>query len=591
MLLYSLLHLAGYGLTIEELRDFRQWGSRTPGHPEYGHTPGVDATTGPLGQGFVNAVGMAMAAKMTAARFNTPDFSPIDHRVYAIVSDGDLMEGVTSEAASIAGHLALDNLVFLYDDNRISIDGKTDHTFTEDVARRFEAYGWLAEKIDGHDPAQIHAAIERAKVSDRPSLILARTKIGYGAPTKEGTAKSHGEPLGKDEALKTKQALGWPTDREFFVPAEVTAHFEARRAELAREREAWDAGFAKWREKHPDLAGAWDEAWSGDPISIDAAKLGTLPSMPDATRSVSAKLQQTVGALVPSMVAGSADLAGSTKAIFSDAAFVSAGSFAGRNVHFGVREHAMGAIANGMALYGSLVPITSTFLVFSDYMRPAIRVAALSELRSIYAFTHDSIFLGEDGPTHQPIEHVPSLRLIPNLHVVRPATAAECLAAWQIALARAKGPTALILTRQKLADVQPDAGVTQETILQGGYVFQDSKDKADLVLVATGSELGLAVEAKIALEKLGRSVRVVSMPCVEAFDAQPEAYRASVLLDRQVPTVVIEAAQGDLWHKLPKDRLAVIGIDRFGASAPDKDLAKHFGFTADAVVAKILSFV
>lgn len=592
MLLYSLLHIAGFDLPMSELKRFRQMGSKTPGHPEYGHTVGVEATTGPLGQGFANAVGMAISSKMMAARFNSNETTLIDHKVWAIVSDGDLMEGVTSEAASVAGHLGLDNLIFIYDDNHISIDGDTKNTFTEDVKKRFEAYGWHVEKIDGHDPEQIIVSIERAlAIKGQPSLIMARTHIGFGSPAKQDTAKSHGEPLGREEVLATKKALQWPTDEEFHVPEAVYEFFKHRNADLAKRYEAWENTYREWRGKHPELAHLWDQYWEKSGPDLYRTLSRDLPEMPEATRNISAKIQGKVAVSFSSLVAGSADLAGSTKAIIPGAAFIEKTSFEGRNIHFGVREHAMGALANGMALYGSFVPVTSTFLVFSDYMRPAIRVAALSGLQNIFVFTHDSIFLGEDGPTHQPIEHLGSLRLIPNLHVIRPATSLECLAAWQMAMDRKHGPTAIILTRQKLPKLESDHSLGDGP-LHGGYIFKEaSKRVPDLLLVATGSELPLAIEAGTLLERDGIATRVVSMPCLERFYQQAETYQRSVVLQPEVPTVVIEAANCDPWYKLQKHKILTLGMDRFGASAPDVELAKQFGFTPDAVYQKILGWL
>ncbi|MCB0308485.1 MAG: transketolase [Bdellovibrionales bacterium] len=591
MLLYSLLHLSGYELSLDEIKHFRQLGSQTPGHPEYGHTQGVEATTGPLGQGFANAVGMAIGAKMMAARFNN-DGSLIDHKVWAIVSDGDLMEGVTSEAASIAGHLGLDNLIFIYDDNKISIDGNTDNTFTENVAKRFEAYGWNTQKINGHNRDEIIAAYDSAMLSNgKPVLILAQTQIGFGAPNKQNTSKAHGEPLGAEEALGAKKALGWPQDQLFYVPPKVQAFFKNRNVFLTKEYHTWKNQFDAWKAKHPELAKLWDQYWNKDGSQDLYHSLSKdLPKMPGATRNISAMIQQRVSYSYPSLVAGSADLAGSTKAVMTDSSYVSKTDFRGRNIHFGVREHAMGAITNGMALYGSFIPVSSTFLVFSDYMRPAIRVAALSKIQSIYVFTHDSIFLGEDGPTHQPIEHIPSLRLIPNLHVVRPATSLECLAAWSIALNRKSGPTALILTRQNLPDIQPDASLTADAPKHGGYVFQDSKDEPQLILIATGSELQLAVEAKRMLDGDGILTRVVSMPCLETFLEQTPKYQESVLPLKPVPIVAIEAAQCDLWFKLGRSSMLTLGINRFGASAPMDALSKYFGFTSDQVYKNIKSW-
>jgi transketolase len=588
-LLYSLLHLAGFDLALDELKNFRQWGSKTPGHPEFGETPGVEATTGPLGQGLGNGVGMAIAAKMMASRFNRNDFSPIDHRVYVIATDGDMMEGVASEAASLAGHLKLSNLIVIYDDNRITLDGPADWSFSENVPKRFESYGWATQSIDGHDHAQIARALDKARATtDRPSLISARTHIGEGAPHKHDTSEVHGSPLGPEETKGTKEALGWPLSPTFLVPAEVRALFAERSAALENERKSWEEGLARWRKNHPDLSELWNAHWEKRvPDDLYARLLETLPKMPNATRSAGGEIYQTTAELVPALIGGAADLVSSTKTEIKKSTALSAADFSGRNFHFGIREHGMGAIQNGLAQYGSFIPLGSTFLVFSDYMRGSIRLAALSKLQTVYVFTHDSVFLGEDGPTHQPIEQLSALRLIPNLAVVRPADSLECAGAWEIALSRKKGPTAICLTRQKLPSIERDRGVTPQEILKGGYIVAEASGlHPEVVIAATGSELHLAIGAKKLLDAKGIATRVVSMPCLEAFAGQSDEYRNRIL-PRDVRAVAIEAGSTDLWHKwIGKEGLG-IGMERFGASAPDTVLAEKFGFTAPQIANRI----
>ena len=589
MLLYALLHLAGFDMSLGDLKQFRQWESKTPGHPELGCAPGVEATTGPLGQGVGNAVGMAISAAMMAQRFNREDFQPIDHYVYAIVSDGDLMEGISSEAASLAGHLGLSKLIFIYDDNHISIDGETEFTFTEDVAKRFEAFGWFTQRIDGHNHSEIMQALEHArKQKQKPSLILARTHIAKDAPNKHDTSEAHGAPLGAEEVAATKKALGWPLEPSFYVPDEVRKLFSSRTLELQKEYQKWQQEFYEWRQKHPELADLWDVYWMKKvPQNLFQTLCESLPQMPSATRVISSELQQKVAKLAPSLVGGSADLNASTKTFIQGSGLVTSRDFGGRNFHFGIREHGMASIMNGIALYGSFVPFGSTFLIFSDYMRPSIRVAALSKLQGIYIFTHDSVFLGEDGPTHQPIEHLGSLRLIPNLAVVRPADSLECAAAWHIALSRKQGPTAICLTRQKIPALERDPEFRPENVLRGGYIVcEASVAIPDLILISTGSELHLAIAAKKNFDQNGIKTRVVSMPCVEIFAEQDEEYRKSILTPH-IPMAVIEAAQCDLWHRWIGSNGLTIGIDRFGASAPDKVIAEKFGFTLPQITQQI----
>lgn len=597
MLLYSLLHLYGFDLPMEEIERFRQWGSRTPGHPEAGHTPGVEATTGPLGQGFGNGVGLALAQKLLRARL--PNLGALlDHRVFGIVSDGDLMEGVSSEAASLAGYWGLGNLIYLYDDNHISIEGSTGLAFTEDVERRFGAYGWWTRRIDGNDRREVERAVADATAQqERPALILARTIIAKGAPTKAGSEKAHGEPLGADELRGAKEAAGWPTEPPFHVPPEVRASFAEQAEAKKKERADWESRLAAARREHPDEAETWDRFWKRElPADLaDRLVAAVSGSEPLATRAWSGKVIQAAAAAIPSLVGGSADLGPSTSTDIKGAPQVEREhldpsrpvSFAGRTLHFGVREHAMGTIVNGLAYYGAFIPYGATFLVFSDYMRPAIRIAALTGLRSIFVFTHDSVFLGEDGPTHQPIEQAPSLRLMPNLHVWRPADGLETAMAWSGALTRMGGPTALLLTRQKLAPLARPADFDRGMVARGGYVLSEANGgKPSVILVATGSEVPLAAAARDDLETRGIRARVVSIPCVERFQAEPEPYRLAVLPDG-VPTVVIEAARIEPWAAIVGKDALRIGLSRYGASAPAETIAKELGFTPGAVAAKV----
>jgi transketolase len=597
MLLYSLLHLTGHpDMTLDELRHFRQWGSKTAGHPELGHATGIEVTTGPLGQGFAHGVGMALAARMLAARFNGEDpFKPVDNFIYAICSDGDLMEGISSEAASIAGHLGLGKLIYFYDDNNISIEGETRLSFSEDVKKRFEGFGWQVLTIDGHDRAAIRKAIKRAqKESTRPTLIAAKTIIGWGSPKFHGTSRAHGEPLGADEVKATKAALGWPEEPTFLVPPEVRAEFERRTKKLARERKRWDKEMTAWRARHPQLADEWDRYWSKWlPDGYETVLLeGAVSDKPLATRALSGQVIQKMAGIAPFVVGGSADLSPSTNTIIKDGGSIErskgeegkrpAGDvFAGRNLHFGIREHAMGAILNGMTLYGSFRAYGATFLIFSDYMRPAVRIAALMGVPSIFIYTHDSVFLGEDGPTHQPIEQLWSLRLIPNLTLFRPADGAEVAMSWAFALKHDAGPTTIVLTRQKLDLIDRPLDFDPKRILRGAYVL-DGFETGDVTIIATGSEVSLAIRAA----KLRGNTRVVSAPSLELFDQQPVAYQNEVLGDR-ASLVCIEAGRTDGWYKYAGREGLLIGIDHFGASAPYEKLAEEFGFTPEKVVAKI----
>jgi transketolase len=593
MLLYGFLHLYGYDLPLEEIKNFRQWGSRTPGHPEHGLTPGVEATTGPLGQGVGNAVGMALAGKMLAARFTTQDFAPITYRVFALFSDGDLMEGVASEAASFAGHHELGNLIAIYDDNHITIEGDTALTFSEDVGARFDAYGWHVQHVDGHDRTAVRVALEAAVAeSERPSLIVARTHIAYGAPTKHDTAGAHGSPLGPEETARTKEAYDWPQEPAFLIPEDVRAFYRERSTGLKKEYENWQRSLTAWKAAHLDLAKLWDAHWTrAVPEDLFHRLLDAAPKEPGETRKIASKILQTAAAAVPALVGGSADLDPSTLTKIEADEDVGPGRYKGRTFHFGVREHGMGAILNGLAYSGAFIPNGSTFLIFSDYMRPPMRLAALTGLQVIYVFTHDSVFLGEDGPTHESVEQLAGLRSVIGLAVVRPADGPECAAAWALALARRERPTALVLTRQKVEAVERDADVTVEDALRGGYVVvRATRTPVECVIIGTGSELPLAIAAGRTLAAEGRAVQVVSMPCVEVFDEQDAAYRASVL-PRDARVAVVEAARGVDWYRLIGRDGLVIGVQRYGASAPYKVIAEKLGFTTEAVTVRVRTWL
>jgi transketolase len=587
MLLYSLLHLFGYHLSLDDLKQFRQWESPTPGHPEYWCVPGVETTTGPLGQGFANGVGLALAERMLAHDFNRDHHTIVGHFIYAIVSDGDLMEGISHEAASVAGHLGLGRIIYLYDDNHITIEGDTDLAFSEDVARRFEAYAWQVQRIDGHDHKAVASAIEAAQQDlDRPSLIICRTHIAYGSPHKQDTAESHGAPLGEEEVRLTKEALGFPAQPTFFVPDVVRELFASRREALDREAADWQDRFAEWRRAHPDLAAQWDARMSRALPERLADKLPVFEvGKAVATRNASGEVLQVLSAEVPGLVGGSADLAPSTKTLIKVSGDIARGSHRGRNLRFGVREHAMGGMLTGLALHGGFIPYGGTFLVFADYMRPPIRLAALSRLPVIYVFTHDSVFVGEDGPTHQPIEHLASLRAIPNLTVIRPADAPETAVAWLVALAREDGPTALMLTRHNVPTLDRTDLAPAEMLRRGGYVILDSPDP-ELILIATGSEVHIALDAARLLADEGRRLRVVNLASWELFDQQPEDYRRQVLPPSVPRRLAVEAGVTFGWERYVGDRGAVHGIDRFGASAPWKVIAENLGFTPHAIAEK-----
>jgi len=593
MLLYSLLHLTGYDLPLEELKQFRQWGSRTPGHSEYRKTPGVETTTGPLGQGFATGVGMAIAERMLAARFNRPGHTIVDHYTYAIVSDGDLMEGVASEAASLAGHLRLGKLIYLYDDNKITIEGSTDLAFSENVAERFEAYGWHVQRVDGNDLQAVETALRAAQAEERrPSLIIARTHIAYGSPNKQDSPEAHGAPLGEEEVRLTKQALGWPTDEPFYIPEAALAHFRRALQAGSAAQAAWQARFAAYEKAYPELAAEWRRVMSGElPEGWEKHLPVFEPSAgPMATREASGKVLNALAPHIPELVGGSADLAPSNLTYLAGMGDFQAANRGGRNLHFGVREHAMGAILSGMALHGGLKPYGGTFLVFSDYMRPAMRLAAMMELPVIYVLTHDSIGLGEDGPTHQPVEHLASLRAIPHLTVIRPADATETVAAWKVALEHRSGPVVLALSRQKLPIIDRSIYAAADGLARGAYVLADaSLSHVDLILIATGSEVHLALEARTVLEQRGIGTRVVSMPSWELFDAQPREYQEAVLPPQVTARLAIEAGVGQGWCRYVGQQGDVVSLERFGASAPYKVLLKEFGFTVDNVVQRALA--
>jgi transketolase len=588
MLLYSLLHLSGYDLSIDELKHFRQWGSLTPGHPEAGLTPGVEVTTGPLGQGFANGVGMALAEAHLAAEFNRPNFPIVDHTVYAIVTDGDLMEGVASEAASFAGHQKLAKLIYVYDDNHITIDGSTDIAFTEDRGARFAAYGWQVLTVgDGNDVEAVDAALKQAKADPRPSLILARTHIGFGMPNKQDTAKAHGEPPGDEELNGAKTKLGWPLEPRFFIPEEARAHLGQAVARGAQLEDEWNRLLAGYRSSFPDLAAEYERRVAGKLPPDWAAALPVAAADPKgvATRVSSGAVINALAPVLPELMGGSADLTPSNNTWIKTSSAIQPDARTGRNIHFGVREHAMGSITNGLALHGGLIPFAATFLIFSDYMRPAIRLSALSHAGSIWVFTHDSIGLGEDGPTHQPVEHLAALRAIPNLVVLRPADANEVSEAWRVAIERRTAPTALALTRQALPVVDRTQFAPAGGLAKGAYVLADmGKGAPKVILMASGSEVALILEAAATLAETGVPSRVVSFPSWELFAAQDQAYRDSVLPPAIKARVAVEAGIAQGWERWVGDNGDTVCMTRFGASAPAKVLFEKFGFTAANVV-------
>lgn len=578
-LLYGLLHLFGYPMPLDEIKRFRQWNSLTPGHPEYDLHLGIETTTGPLGQGFANAVGIALAERWLAARFNRPDFPIVDHYTYVLASDGDLEEGLSHESASLAGHWGLGKLIVLYDDNHISIDGPTELSFSENIPQRFAAYGWHTQQVDGHDMAAIAQAIRAAQAeTERPSLIACRTHIGLGSP-KQDTSKVHGEPLGEDALRATKEHYHWPQEPRFYIPDGIHARLDQVRAIGKAREEEWNALMERYRAQYPDLAAQWDLYIAGELPQGWESLLPTIPAdKPLATRAASGQVLEAVVGKIPTLLGGSADLTPSNNTKPSHAKHIKRGDFTGTYIHFGVREHAMGGIMNGLALHG-LRPYGGTFLVFSDYMRPTIRLAAFMRLPVIYVFTHDSIGLGEDGPTHQPSEHITALRAIPNLVVIRPADGNETVQAWKFALARRDGPTALLLSRQPIPFTTP----VNNDLARGAYILADDA-APQIVLIATGSEVVLAMEARQKLAEQGIAARVVSMPSWELFDAQPREYRHHVL-PPPLPRLAIEAGVTLAWGRYVGENGAVIGLDRYGASGPYKVLFRELGFSVDNVIA------
>ncbi|MCH8010488.1 MAG: transketolase [Candidatus Marinimicrobia bacterium] len=591
MLLYSLLHLTGYDLSLEDIKNFRQWGSKTPGHPEFVLTPGVECTTGPLGQGFAMGIGMAMAEKYLSAQFNKPDFPVLDHYTYAIVSDGDLMEGVSSEAASLAGHLGLGKVIYLYDDNSITIDGSTDLTFTEDTAQRFKAYGWHIGRVDdGNDLHAITMAIKSAQAeTHRPSLLMIKTHIGYGSP-KQDTSSVHGEPLGPDSTRQTKENLSWPIDEKFFIPDHVVDHFQKAIERGSEALSNWGNLMETYRMEYPRLAKEFEQVMSGK--LPEGWEQGIPRFSPGdgflATRDASGKILNAIASKVGNLVGGSADLATSNKTFQTGKSMFGLNEKWGPNIHFGTREHAMGAISNGMALHVGILPYTGTFLIFSDYMRPALRLSAIMNAHIIFIFTHDSIQLGEDGPTHQPVEQLMSLRIIPNFRVIRPADANETAIAWELAI-KLDGPTALILTRQKLPILDVDMLSIEKGVSNGAYILSDPPEgNPDVILIATGSEVHLATTAKEELTERGINVRVISMPCWELFEESSEDYQ-KLILPPDIPKLAIEAGSTLGWRKYVGNTGDIIGLDRFGASAPGSVVYEKLGFNVLNVVERVLS--
>ncbi len=593
MLLYAVLHLTGYELSLEEIVNFRQWGSKTPGHPEYGLTPGVETTTGPLGQGFMNAVGMAMAEAHLAGVFNRPGHEIVDHYTYVLMSDGDVMEGASHEAASLAGHLGLGKLICVYDDNRITIDGETSLSYSDDVGKRFEAYGWHVEDLgDGaEDLSRISGALERAKSeTGRPSLIVVRSHIGYGSPRYQDTARAHGAPLGEEEVAATKRNYGWPEAETFLVPEAVSLHMGEAASRGAALEDEWNRRFAEYRAEHPEAAEKFLAALAGEPPADWEACIPRFEEGAMATRAASGKVLNEIGSAIPWLMGGSADLAASNNSLLAASENFARGAYANRNVYWGIREHAMAAACSGMALHGGVRPYAATFFTFTDYARPAIRLAALMELPVVYLMTHDSIGLGEDGPTHQPIEHLASLRAMPGLVVIRPCDANETAVAWRVAMERLEGPTMLVLTRQGLPVIARCAQNAAEGLARGAYVVSpESGGSAQAILIATGSEVHLALEAQRTLAAEGIDARVVSMPSWELFRAQPRSYRDAVLPPEATARVAIEAGATMGWREWVGDRGGVIGIDRFGASAPYQEIYAHFGLTAENVVERTKS--
>ncbi|MBA3444180.1 MAG: transketolase, partial [Gemmatimonadales bacterium] len=591
MLLYSVLHLSGYDLSLDDIKQFRQWDSRTPGHPEHGITPGVETTTGPLGQGMGNAVGFAVAEAHLGAVFNGGDHRPVDHHTFFIASDGDMMEGVSHEVASLAGHLRLGKLIGFYDDNHITIEGSTDLAFGEDVGARYEAYGWQVQRVeDGNDLEALDAAIRAAKAAtERPSLIVMRTHIAFGSPNKVNTAGAHGSPLGKDEIRLTKQALGWPSTEPFFVPEDALAEWRKCRDRGAALESEWKQRYDGFKAAQPDRARELERRNRGElPAGWDAGIPSFPPGKPMATRNASEKVLNAIAPRLPELMGGAADLAPSTKTLMKDGGDFEAGNYAGRNMHFGIREHGMGTVMNGMALHGGILPYGATFLIFSDYMRPPIRLASLMERQVIYVFTHDSIGLGEDGPTHQPIEMLALLRAIPHLTVLRPADANETAEAWRVAIAHRHGPVALALSRQDLPILDRSKLGAASGVARGAYILSEPREgKAEVILLASGSEVEIVLAAQDKLAAREVPARVVSVPSLELFANQPESYRNEVLPAEIRRRVAVEAAHPMPWFRWVGDQGEVIGLTRFGASAPYERIYRELGFTPDAVVARV----
>ena len=590
MLLYSLLHLYGYEVSLEDLKNFRQYGSNTPGHPEFGHTPGVETTTGPLGQGFATGVGMAIAEQFMGGTFNKGEIRLVDHYIYAIVSDGDLMEGISHEAASLAGHLKLNKLIYLYDSNRISIDGSTDLSFSDKTAERFKAYGWEVQQIDGHDREEIEKAILAAQKSDKPSLIECRTTIGFGSPNKQGSASSHGSPLGDDEILLTKKKLEFPSDEPFFIPEEVKEHMSGAVERGRKVEEEWNELFEKYRKSYPEegeefrkfFSRTLPENWDEILPAFEADEKGI------ATRKASGIVLNAIADHLNNLIGGSADLTGSNNTDLEGKGIFNAQNRAGRYIHYGVREHAMGAAMNGMAQYGGIIPYGGTFLVFSDYNKPAIRIAALSKTPAIHVFTHDSIGLGEDGPTHQPIEHLSAMRATPNVTVLRPADANEVAYCWKMAIQNEEGPSLMILTRQALPTLDRSVYADASGAEKGAYILKKEEGSTpDYLLIATGSEVSIALEAAKILEEEGNSVRVVSMPSMELFSKQDLSYRQEVLPPDVKNRVSIEAASTQSWYRWVGTEGLALGINQFGMSAPYQEIYDHFGLTPSKIADKI----
>ncbi len=593
MLLYSLLHLTGYDLSLEELQNFRQWGSKTPGHPEFRHTPGVEATTGPLGQGVAMAVGMAMAERHLASTYNKDNYPIVDHYTYSICGDGDLMEGVSAEAASLAGHLKLGRLIVLYDSNDISLDGDLHLSFSESVEDRYKAYGWQVIRVeDGNDLDEINRAVEQAKADERPTLIEVKTVIGYGSPNKGGKSASHGAPLGAEEVKITKEAYEWAFEQEFHIPSEVEEYYANVKIEGQKKEEEWNQLFESYKNEFPELAEQFTIAVKGDlPAGWDDAAPVYQVGKAVATRSSSGEALNAFAKTVPQLIGGSADLASSNKTLMKNIANYNREDYSGRNIWFGVREFAMGAAVNGMALHGGVKVFGATFFVFSDYLRPAIRLSALMKLPVIYVFTHDSIAVGEDGPTHEPVEHLAALRAMPGLSIIRPADSNETVAAWKIALESKDTPTVLVLSRQDLKTLEGTAENAYEGVKKGAYVVSKASEQAEVLLLATGSEVPLAVDAQVELQKQGIQATVVSMPSWDRFDKQSKEYKESVLPSNVKKRLGIEMGSSLGWHKYVGDQGDILAIDQFGASAPGEKIMQEYGFTVENVVTKVKALI